>query len=153
MRKTDKGLYVPKNVQKIIGNPEKITYRSGWERQVFMEFDSNPAIIAWGSEQVEIPYKHPLKNRWTVYIPDLIVVYMDKHGTKHVEMMEIKPLKETPGYRRKSVRTGKEMKLTEHDQIAQAVNAYKWAAAQHYCKKRGWAFRVLTEENLFGRVK
>ena len=30
------------------------------------------------------------------------------------------------------------------------VNSDKWSSAKDYCEDRGWSFRLLTEEDIFG---
>ena len=46
------------------------TYRSSWEWS-FMRFcDTNKSVQKWASEAVQIPYRDPLTNRQTVYVPD-----------------------------------------------------------------------------------
>ncbi len=107
-------------------------------------FDNHPNIIAWASESLTIPYQNPLTGRHTVYIPDFFVQYIDKKGKQHVEVIEVKPLKEVPGYKGKR-------KLTEKSRMAQALNLAKWQAAAEFCARRGWNFRVATENDLFSR--
>lgn len=141
--------FTPKNPQKYIGGNKRIIYRSSWEYSAMKMFDEHPNCLAWASESINIPYQNPYTGRWTVYVPDFLVVYVDRHGAKHCEMMEVKPLKETPGFQGISPRTGRPMKLTERDRMTQGLNAAKWTAALAYCKKRGWQFRVVTEETLF----
>lgn len=141
MRKTDKGIFTPKNPQKYMGDPTRIQYRSSWELTTFMFLDNHPSCIGWLSEGLSIPYRNPLTGRWTMYVPDILAVYVDKNGKQHCDLIEIKPLKETPGYKAK--------RLDEHTKLTQAINAAKWQAATQYAAKRGWTFRVLTEEDLF----
>lgn len=141
-RKTDKGVFTPTNPTKYIGaNIGNIQYRSGWERSMMMLLDKHPNILGWASESVTIPYKNPLTGRWTMYIPDFLILYLDKDNRQHCDVVEIKPAQETPGYKAK--------RLTEHTKLAQAINAAKWQAATLFCAKRGWTFRVATEEQLF----
>jgi hypothetical protein len=33
------------------------------------------------------------------------------------------------------------------------INSAKWSAAEEYCENRGWRFRILTEDNIFGAKK
>ena len=71
------------------------TYRSSWE-WAFMQFcDNHPGVVQWASEAVKILYKNPLTNRNTIYVPDFLVVYSDKKGNRHAEVIEVKPKKET----------------------------------------------------------
>jgi hypothetical protein len=133
-----KGEFTPKNPQKYIGKLP-IVYRSGWEFSSMRLFDSHPMILQWSSESISIPYLNPLTRRWTMYIPDFLVIYMDKNGIKHGEVIEIKPQKETMYEHAKSRR----------DQLSQKINASKWSSATGFCKKRNLTFRVVTEADLF----
>ena len=139
---THKGVYEPKNPEKYIGTG-KIQFRSSWELVMMKFLDSNDSVVAWSSESISIPYRNPLTGRHTVYIPDFLIVYVDKKGNKHAEMIEIKPAKEVPGL----LKEGK--RLTKKDRLAQTVNAAKWQAAIAFCAKRKIFFRVITENDLF----
>lgn len=134
------GEFALKNPQKYMGKLPVI-YRSSWEMSLMQVFDEHPNILAWSSESISIPYRNPLNQKWSMYIPDFLVIYIDKNGTKHVEMIEVKPMKEDPRF------TGK---VNTRTRLTQAINQAKWAAAIAYCVKRGWHFRVATEKDLFG---
>lgn len=139
---TSKGIFVPKNPSKVIGKGS-IKYRSSWE-QVFMRFcDENPSVVNWGSEVLRIPYRNPLTGKNTIYVPDFIVVYIDKNGKQHAEVIEIKPLKEAVMERARSQR----------DKIMLAVNLSKWQAAQAWCSQNNLVFRLVTEQQLFSTGK
>jgi len=135
-----KGTYVPKHPEKYIGK-YPIIYRSSWEF-AFIRFvdQSNPYILFWASETIEIPYKNPLKGKFSIYIPDFLIGYMDKNNKKHCELIEIKPEKQMPGYQGKT---------STKEKLQQAINAAKWQAALAYCAKRNWMFRVINEKQLF----
>ncbi len=139
--KTHKAEYIPKNPEKYIGTG-KIQTRSSWEMVMCRYLDHHPHVLAWSSESIQIPYRNPLTGKYTVYIPDFLVVYADKSGKRKVEMIEVKPAKEVPG-----LVTDKRM--SKHSRLAQIVNAAKWQAAIAFCAKRGIFFRVLTENDLF----
>jgi hypothetical protein len=141
MGKTYKGEYIPENPEKYIGTG-KITLRSSWEFSVAKFFDRHPSVLAWSSESISIPYRNPLTGKNTVYVPDFLVVYENK-GTKHAEIIEVKPAKEVPGL----LTEGK--RLSQKDRAAQIVNAAKWQAAIAFCTKRNIKFRVLTELDLY----
>ena len=71
------GKYNPVNKEKYSGKhtPE---YRSSWEF-AFMRFcDNNPSVTQWASESIQIPYRHPLTGKNTIYVPDFFIVYNDK---------------------------------------------------------------------------
>lgn len=138
MSKYIQGKYQLKNPHKYSGN--KIpTYRSSWEWAFFQFCDNNPAVISWASESIFIPYLHPITGRQTIYIPDCLVVYIDKKGQKHAELVEIKPSKETTMEAASSVR----------DRAMVIVNHAKWHAASKFCKQHGLTFRIITENELF----
>ena len=90
MAKFARGKYVMKHPEKYVGTKQP-TYRSSWEWS-FMNFcDSNKSIMKWASEAVQIPYRDPLTNRQTVYVPDFFIQYQDKFGRILSELIDIKP--------------------------------------------------------------
>lgn len=138
MSKYASGLYTIKNREKYVGKKNP-TYRSSWEWS-FMQFcDNNPAVLQWASEPFMIPYRNPLTGRNTVYVPDFMIVYIDKDQQKHSELIEVKPTKETTFENARTVR----------DRAAVAVNIAKWTAAQQFCKNYGIQFRVVTENDIY----
>lgn len=133
-----KGEFCPKNPKKYIGKVP-IVWRSSWEYTMMKLFDEHPNVLQWSSESLSVPYLNPLTRRWTMYIPDFLVIYVDKNGMKHGEIIEIKPKKEALAEHAKSPR----------DKLSQKINAAKWSACHGFCKKRGLTFRVATEDDLF----
>lgn len=133
------GDFIPENNQKYIGK-RPIRFRSSWELTACKFFDSNQNILGWASETISIPYRNPLTGKWSMYIPDFLVVYIDKNNKQHCELIEIKPEKEMPGY---------QGKVPTRTRLVQAINAAKWQAAIAYCMKRNWVFRVINEKQLF----
>jgi len=139
MAKFAQGEFTPKNPEKYVGIG-KIRYRSGWGLTFMMFCDNNKNVTQWSSESIKIPYRHPLTGKQTIYVPDFLVVYVDKNGRQIAEMVEIKPKKQTLI---ESKRASAQLRATV------AVNHAKWAAAQAWCKRMGIAFRVITEDDLF----
>jgi hypothetical protein len=138
------GLFKPKNPQKYIGDYTNIVYRSSWECKVMTWLDNNHDIISWASEELIIPYKSPVDNRWHRYFPDFVVKVRTKDGKLKTMILEIKPKKQTlPPEPRKRV-----TKQYINEVATYGVNQSKWKAATEYCADRGWEFRVLTEEHL-----
>lgn len=133
-----RGTYEVKNKNKYAGkgNP---TYRSSWEMRMFMFLDEHPSVLHWASESISIPYKNPLTNKQTIYIPDIFMIYEDKNGKKIAELIEIKPASQT------FIKESKSKK----DQAALIVNYAKWNACQIWCKNNNVNFRILTEKELF----
>lgn len=138
MSKYAQGKYQVINPEKYVGKKDP-TYRSSWEL-TFMRFcDNNPNVIQWASEAIHINYKNPFTNKNTIYVPDFLVIYVDKNGQKHGEVIEVKPSKETTMEAAKTVR----------DKAAVALNMCKWQAAQAWCKSQGLTFRIVNEQDIF----
>jgi hypothetical protein len=134
-----KGFFNMKHPEKYVGN-KKPMYRSSWELH-FMNFcDKNKAIQKWASEAITIPYRDPLTNRNTVYVPDFFIQYLDNNNKLQVELIEIKPssqqLLEKVG---KSISNQKQF----------IKNQAKWQAATAWCRQQGIRFRVLNENDIF----
>jgi hypothetical protein len=130
--KYSQGQYTPSNPAKYIGK-WPISYRSSWELSVFRVLDAHPSVTQWASESISIPYQHPLTGKWHFYIPDLMIIFTDKTGSRRAELVEIAKSKK--------------------DKATLAINQAKWAAAMAWCHKNGLTFRVLTEDQLFKNGK
>jgi hypothetical protein len=137
-----RGKYVMMNPAKYVGT--KIpTYRSSWEH-TFMRFcDTNPSILKWASEAVQIPYRDPLTGRQTVYVPDFFIQYIDKKNRILSEIVEIKPASQTI-----LERVGK----NKYNQAQYVKNQAKWKAANMWCKQQGLVFRILNENDIFSQT-
>ena len=90
--------------------------------------DRQPEVLFWSSEEVIIPYKSPIDNKWHRYYPDFWV-----KTSKNESLIEIKPKrqtkppKENPKHRRRFL---KEVK-------AWGINEAK-----------GWHWQIITEDIL-----
>jgi len=141
--KYSQGIFTPKNSEKYVGKSTP-KYRSSWEL-AFMNFcDTNPNILAWASEAIQIPYFNPLKNTNTKYIPDFFIKYRNATGEEVAELIEIKPIKETT-----LEAAGKSVR----NQAFAIINQAKWRAAEMWCKDRNITFRVITEHDIFAGTK
>ncbi len=138
MAKYHQGQYVPTNKDKYVGK-YPIYWRSSWELKVMELFDKNPNVVSWASESLRIPYTNPFTNKYTVYVPDFVVEYVDAAGIRRLEIIEVKPAKEAFLEQAKS----------QKSKAALALNSYKWAAAQAFAKANGMTFRVMTEDNIY----
>jgi hypothetical protein len=138
MAKWAQGAYKITNPVKYIGRGTP-RYRSGWEH-AFMRFcDTNDHVLQWASESINVPYRHPLTGKQTIYVPDFLVVYRTKNSTVKAEVIEIKP-------------SGQSMiteKQKPQERAVVVVNHAKWAAAQQWCARQGLTFRVITEQDMF----
>ena len=132
-----KGKFRPQNPKKYKGDYTKIIYRSGWELKFMNYLDRQPEVISWSSEEVIIPYKSPIDNRFHRYYPDFWVKTL-----KGESLIEIKPKrqtlppKENPKHRRRYL---KEVKTW-------GINSAKFAAAEQFCKSKGWEWRIITDD-------
>jgi hypothetical protein len=139
MRATARGKFKVNNPEKYVGVGDP-TYRSSWEMTFMMFCDNNPAVQQWASESVKIPYQDPLTGKNTVYVPDFLIVYVDKDMKKHAELIEIKP---------KNQSMLESVGKNPYNQAQYVKNMAKWQAAQAWCKRMGLRFRVVSEEDLF----
>ena len=138
MSKFAQGIYQVTNKNKYVGKKEP-RYRSGWEH-AFMRFcDNNDNIVQWASEAIQIPYRHPLTGKNTIYVPDFFIVYRTKDNQTRAEVVEIKPKKQSV----------LESKANARDRAIVAVNYAKWDAATKWCRRQGLMFRVITEDDIF----
>ena len=136
-----KSVFTPKNPQKYVGS-RTIQCRSSWEQSFCHFCDTNQSILKWASEAIKIPYRDPLTGRQTIYVPDFFIQYVDRVGTIHNELIEIKP-----GNQAIMEQVGR----NKARQAQFVKNQAKWAAARAYCKQSGLEFRILTEKDLFAK--
>ena len=134
-----RGQFNPKNPEKYIG-AGRPTYRSSWELAVMRMCDNNPSIQQWASESIKIPYRDPLTGKQTVYVPDFLVVFVDKNQQKHAEVWEIKPANQML-----IEKVGKNV----YNQAQFVKNQAKWQVANAWAKKHGLKFRVINENDIF----
>jgi len=130
------GPYTIINPAKYVGSKQPYA-RSSWETAFMNHLDTSQTVVQWASEEISIDYINPVTRRLSKYFPDFLVVYVDKRGKQHCELIEIKPLKETYQKEAKSI----------HDKIALIINMAKWKAAAQWCAVRGIYFRILTEND------
>ena len=142
-RKFRQGMFKPNNPHKYKGDVNNIRYMSSWELKLQEFLDNNPNVLEWSSETIRIPYIKPTDGRVHHYLPDFYVKVKVKDGNIREEIIEVKPFKET--------RESKARKPSTllYEQVTYQVNLAKWAAAEAWCKQRGFHFRILTERSLF----
>lgn len=138
-------IFIPRNPDKYVGNGNIIT-RSNYEMKFCQWLDMNSNVIEWASESLEIPYYDPISMKKRRYFPDFYMKVQDKDGKVIKYIIEIKPYKEIkpPVIRknRKKTTVLKEQKVWE-------TNKAKWKAAEAWCKKWGYHFKLVTEKQLF----
>lgn len=139
MPKFAQGRFEMKHPEKYVGTKQPLA-RSSWEFVFMKMLDEHQGVEKWASESVQIPYRDPLTGRYTIYVPDFFIVYNDKNGKKHAEVVEVKPtnhmIKEKLGNSR-------------YNQEQYIKNLAKWEAANKWCKQQGIRFRVVNEDDIF----
>ncbi len=139
-----KGKFRPSKPKKYKGDPTNIVYRSLWELKFMRYCDSNNNIVKWSSEEIVIPYRSPIDNRFHRYFPDFYLKYKDNTGKMIEKVVEIKPAKQVQEPKVQKRKTKKY--VTEV--VTYAKNQAKWMAAEEFCKDRKWKFQILTEKEL-----
>jgi hypothetical protein len=130
-----KGRYKVKNRSKYKGDLDNVIYRSSWELK--------DHVLQWSSEHTIIPYKHPITGKTHRYFPDFKVKLKTKSGIE-TWIVEIKPYAQT----KEPVKKKRMTKRYLNEVTTYAINAYKWKAAEDYCKRNGYRFVILTEKEL-----
>ena len=139
MPKFAQGRFTMKHPEKYVGKRTPLS-RSSWEFVFMRMLDEHPGVESWASESIQIPYRDPFTGKYTIYVPDFFIVYADKNGKKHAEVVEVKPENQT---RLESV--GK----SRFNQEQYVKNMAKWEAATAWCKQQGIKFRVVNEGDIF----
>lgn len=139
MAKFAQGRFEMKHPEKYVGTKQPLS-RSSWEFVFMRMLDEHQGVEKWASESIQIPYRDPLTGKYTVYVPDFFIQYVDKNGKKHAEVVEVKPANQTL---RENV--GK----SQYNQQQYVKNMAKWEAATAWCKQKGIRFRVVNEDDIF----
>lgn len=139
-----KGRFQPSYPNKYKGDHRNIIYRSLWERKFMVYCDTNQNILEWGSEEMCLPYKSPVDNRYHKYFPDFYIKVRESNGKIKKYIIEIKPLKQTIEPKVQKRKT----KGYIYEVVEYAKNQAKWEAAREWCTDHGYEFKVLTENEL-----
>jgi len=142
-------IFEPLNKEKYKGNVFPIA-RSSWEQNFYRWCDLNNSVISWVVEGLAIEYFDKVRRKKRKYYPDVMMVVKDKSGKDNVYIIEIKPYKEISPPK---IGKNKSEKTMLRESMTYQTNVEKWKAAELYCKKRGWNFRILTEKDLFKEGK
>lgn len=107
-------------------------------------FDTDPNILEWSSEECVVAYTCKTDGRFHRYFPDFIIKARQKDGSVKTIMIEYKPYTQTL----EPVPGNKTKKSFLYESMTYAKNISKWDAAERYCKKKGWYFKILTEKDI-----
>lgn len=139
MPKFAQGKFDMKNPGKYVGKKSPLA-RSSWEFVFMKMLDEHPGVQNWASESVQIPYRNPLTGKYTIYVPDFFIVYRDKNGSQHAEVVEVKPSNQT---------LREKIGKSRYNQEQYIMNLAKWEAANAWCKQQKIRFRVVNEDDIF----
>jgi hypothetical protein len=139
MAKFAQGRFDVKNPDKYVGKKTPMA-RSSWEFIFMKMLDEHPGVEKWASESIQIPYRCPLTGKHTIYVPDFFIVYSDKNGSKHAEVVEVKPASQT---------FINQVGKSQYNQQQYVKNMAKWEAATAWCKQQGVKFRIVNESDIF----
>tara|TARA_B100001094_G_scaffold100381_1_gene96519 strand:+ start:2589 stop:2927 length:339 start_codon:yes stop_codon:yes gene_type:complete len=106
--------------------------------------DNNQRVLKWSSEEIVIPYKSPIDNKYHRYFPDFYIKYVKSNGQVKESLIEIKPAKQVREPRKQKQRT----KQYVAEVYEYAKNQAKWEAAKNFCDDRLWEFQIFTEKEL-----
>ncbi len=144
------GYYNLVNPAKYIGDPNKIIFRSSWERKFAVYCDSNERIVAWSSEPLQIPYMHPIEREIKPYNVDFYVKLQIGDNMYRDFLVEVKPSRQLKQPHQPTGRvTEKRLAAYTEQMKAYLINVAKFNAAKQYAEGRGWEFIVVTESFIF----
>lgn len=138
------GTFYPLNADKYQGdaNPK---FKSRLEQKMMAFCDKNPLVLKWSYERVIIPYidksRHNTKHNYYI---DGKITMKTKTGTKTF-LVEVKSKRETVPPKKSSRKKPENYKKEVETWVR---NRCKWEAATIAARKRGWEFKILTEDDL-----
>lgn len=113
---------------------QPIIYRSSYERDFIRFLESNPNVVGWGSECIEVRYYNPIDKAFHSYYPDFVIKYKDNS----IHVIEIKPSNQL-----------KKPDSKNRYQVNEYIkNTAKWKAAKALCDRRKYKFSVISEKTL-----
>lgn len=164
--KTKQGYYKVQNLQKYMGNPALVIFRSSWEHTFCRWCDFSPSIIRWSSEPIRVPYYDRVSKldelrrqgldpnnpkNWVIkyYNTDYWIEVAQGDGTTKKMFVEIKPAnklkKPIPPGENAPLREVRRFNLLAKEYL---INEAKFAALKAWAERSGAQFWVFTEETL-----
>jgi hypothetical protein len=150
--KVQQGYFRPANLDKYIGDPNQIIFRSSWEFKFLKWCDSSPSVIKYSSEPIAIPYYSPLDKRGHLYYVDFYVEIIDNAGKARKWIIEVKPIKYTKQPVAPKRMTDKQTANYMYAAKQFILNRAKFEAARDFAKTKGIQFGIITENFLFKSI-
>lgn len=113
---------------------EKVIYRSSYEKYFIIWLESCKKVKYWGSECLCIPYTSAIDGKIHHYYPDYFIELEDGTGV----VVEVKPFNQTQ----------KPINENSYAHKEYVKNISKWKAAQEFCNKKGYQFKIITEKTI-----
>ena len=146
------GYFRPTNVDKYLGDPTKIIFRSSWEFKFLKWCDLSPTVIKYSSEPVGILYYNPLDKRGHTYYIDFFIISKDNDGKEQQWLIEVKPNKYINPPVAPERMTNKQTANYVYAAKQYIVNQAKFEAAREYAAQKGVKFGIITENFLFKSI-
>lgn len=127
---------------------ENIWYRSGWELQVFHWLDKTNEVLSWSSEEIVVPYVSPIDGKTHRYFVDNWARIQTSNGIVEY-LIEIKPKKQLVLPKKPK----KQSKRYVEQVSTYLINLAKWESAKKFADQNNMVFKILTEDELFGKKK
>lgn len=143
-RNTIKTKFECRNPAKYVGDASNIICRSSWERFFASNLDNNPKVEKWASEEIAIKYRSPKDGEIHRYFVDFLV----KFTNGNVVLIEVKPFAQTQPPVKPKKNSNKALARYHEEYMTFAVNQAKWHAAKEFCRRNGFGFEVVTENEL-----
>jgi len=105
--------------------------------------DLTESIIKWSSESIQINYYDPVQGKVRRYYPDFFFEVRD--GKRFI--IEVKPKRDMVLAKKGKINKAQKMMREQ----VYLTNQAKFRAAEDYCKKAGFEFKILTEKELFNK--
>lgn len=170
--RTKQGYYKVQNIDKYVGDPNLVIYRSSWEHSFCRWADFSPSILQWSSEPISIPYYDRVSKleecqkfgldpnnpkNWTVkhYNTDYWIKIDKGNGIVEKWFVEVKPSmklkKPTPPPTNAPLKDVRRFNAAAKEYF---INEAKFAAITAWAERNNSKFYVFTEDvlrSLLGR--
>ena len=146
------GYFRPFNLDKYIGDYNKIVFRSSWEFKFLKWCDLNPSIVKYSSEPLGIPFFNPLDKRVHKYYVDFYVKVIGQDGKESEYLLEVKPNKYITPPKAPERMTDKQTANYVWAAKQYIVNQAKFEAAKAFAEQKGVKFGIITENFLFKSI-
>jgi hypothetical protein len=146
------GYYKINNLEKYIGDPTKIIYRSSWEYRFCRYCDETEEVLKWSSEPYPIKYISPLDKKQHEYYVDFYM-RLKTDNAEQDYLVEVKPEASLKKPVFEGLQTMKRLKNFNYAAQTWLVNCAKFAAAKTHAESMRRKFVIVTEEFLFKQEK